>query len=61
MKIIISLKGNKSQCFGDMGPINLIKSNNFQQQSYFSVSGIRGKNRTHSRRNSMDYVILEKE
>ena len=29
------LKGNKSQCFDHMGLTESIKSNNFQQQSYF--------------------------
>jgi len=29
------LKGEKRQRFGDVGLIELIKSNNFQQRSYF--------------------------
>ena len=37
-KILQLLKGNKSQHFGDMDLIQLIKSNNFQQQSYFNIS-----------------------
>ena len=36
------------QRFGDMGLIELIKSNNFQQQSYFYVSGLPGKNIEHT-------------
>ena len=34
-KILQLLKGNKSQRFGDMDLIELIKSNNFKQQSHF--------------------------
>ena len=30
-----SLKGKQSQCLDHMGLTELIKSNNFQQQSYF--------------------------
>ena len=41
------LKGNKSQYFDHMGLTELIKSNNFQQQSYFNVSGLPGKNLEH--------------
>ena len=33
--IRFSLKGKQSQCLDDMGLTELIKSNNFQQQSYF--------------------------
>ena len=54
------LKGNKSQCFDHMTLTELIKSNNFQQQSYFTVGGLLGKtSRTHTHRKSIDYAILE--
>ena len=42
-----------------MGLTELIKSNNFKQQSYFTVSGLPGKNVEHSHRKSIDYAILE--
>ena len=40
------LKGDKGQRIGDMGLIELMKSN-FQQQSYFNVSGLPEKNVEH--------------
>ena len=33
--VVQTLKGKQSQCLDHMGLTELIKSNNFQQQSYF--------------------------
>ena len=52
------LNGNKSKHFGDMDLIELIKSNNFQQQSYFNVSGYQKNNLEHSHRKAMELRIL---
>ena len=44
-----------------MSLIQLIKSNNFQEQSYFLCQRFTRNNRTHSHRQPMDYAILETE
>ena len=60
-KLLHNFKGQNRQCFGDMGLMELIKSNT--TTIIFLMSAVYQKKqfRTHSHRKSIDYAILSTE